>query len=97
MDFVDFVVTKHSIEMPIHIRSKTKMILLLFGYFLEYVVTVVWLLLPVHFQPVTIEAPKHLRTMMQKHRIGTLVKIELVPIWWIVVPEALIASEVRET
>lgn len=70
--------------------------LLFVCYFLQDIVAIVWFLFPIHFQPMSVEAPEHFRTVVQEHRIGALIKIEFVPVWWIVVPEALVASKVRE-
>jgi hypothetical protein len=53
-------------------------------------------LLTVHVQSVSVEAPKEMRMLFKELRVGALLEVELASIRRIVVPEALMPSEIRE-
>lgn len=52
--------------------------------------------LAVHVESVPVEAPEKMWMILQEFGVGALLKIELASIGRIVVPEALVPSEIRE-
>lgn len=66
------------------------------GHLLQQFVPFMRVLLTVHVQSVSVEAPKEMRMLFKELRVGALLEVELASIRRIVVPEALMPSEIRE-
>lgn len=56
-----------------------------------------WIHFSVHFQPRTIKTPKKIWFFFKERRIGAFIKIKLILVRRIMVPESLITSEIWKT
>lgn len=93
---VYLLIREHPGRLAVHIGCHHKRILHPLANPLQQVETLVRLLLPINGQSGPVEAPEQVGVGFQKLGIGALVEVKLAPVGRVVVPESLIAPEVRQ-